>query len=100
MKREIRITLRLPSDMAEKLSAQANANHRSMNSEIVARIEGRFDGSAETLRNKIAAQIAQGAVSGHFAHYGHETYWDSEALATYAYSVADAMIAACSGSAS
>ncbi|WP_392967677.1 Arc family DNA-binding protein [Streptomyces sp. LN245] len=40
MDHETRITLRLPSDLHAWLVAQAKAAHRSLNSEIVHRLEG------------------------------------------------------------
>lgn len=59
------------------------------------------DGSeGMSLRDWFAGQAAQGALAGHFAYHGHEAYWDGEALATYAFSVADAMLAARDRSAS
>ncbi|MFD5200144.1 Arc family DNA-binding protein [Streptomyces sp. NPDC058375] len=39
---ETRITLRLPSDLHAWLTAQAKANRRSLNSEILHRIEGDY----------------------------------------------------------
>ncbi|MGW7611046.1 Arc family DNA-binding protein [Streptomyces sp. NPDC054766] len=39
---ETRITLRLPADLHAWLTAQAKASRRSLNSEIVHRIEGEY----------------------------------------------------------
>lgn len=39
MNDETKITLRLPSDLHQWLTAQAKANHRSLNSEILHRLE-------------------------------------------------------------
>ncbi|MGW6486134.1 Arc family DNA-binding protein [Streptomyces sp. NPDC055056] len=44
---EVRITLRLPADLHTWLKTQAKTNRRSLNSEIVHRIEGETHGSAE-----------------------------------------------------
>jgi predicted HicB family RNase H-like nuclease len=43
---EARITLRLPADLHAWLTAQAKANRRSLNSEIVHRIEGEYRAAA------------------------------------------------------
>ncbi|MFC9913603.1 Arc family DNA-binding protein [Streptomyces sp. NPDC059862] len=40
MDHEVRITLRLPADLHEWLVAQAKSARRSLNSEIVYRLEG------------------------------------------------------------
>ncbi|MCW8377241.1 Arc family DNA-binding protein [Streptomyces justiciae] len=40
MDQEVRITLRLPADLHAWLVAQAKSAHRSLNSEIVYRLEG------------------------------------------------------------
>jgi predicted HicB family RNase H-like nuclease len=40
MDHEVRITLRLPADLHAWLVAQAKSAHRSLNSEIVYRLEG------------------------------------------------------------
>ncbi|WP_322884217.1 hypothetical protein U8C35_07625 [Sinorhizobium medicae] len=46
-----------------------------------------------SLRDWFAGQAVQAAVSGHIAHYGHENYWPPKDIASYAYEVADALIA-------
>ncbi|TQJ46515.1 Arc family DNA-binding protein [Streptomyces sp. NBC_00080] len=43
---ETRITLRLPADLHAWLTAQAKANRRSLNSEIIHRVEGDYRASA------------------------------------------------------
>jgi predicted HicB family RNase H-like nuclease len=43
---EIRITLRLPTNLHAWLVAQAKANRRSLNSEILHRIEGDYCATA------------------------------------------------------
>lgn len=45
-----------------------------------------------TLRDYFAAKAMQAMLSGHFSHYGHEDYWDRDAIACEAYSAADAML--------
>ena len=47
-----------------------------------------------TLRDRFAAKAMQGLVSGHFAKYGHEDYWPRPDIASEAYEIADAMLAA------
>ena len=47
-----------------------------------------------TLRDYFAAKAMQGLVSGHFAKYGHEDYWPRPEIASEAYEIADAMLAA------
>lgn len=47
-----------------------------------------------SLRDWFAGQAAQAAIAGHIAHYGHDNHWPAEGIATYAYEIADAMIAA------
>ena len=47
-----------------------------------------------SLRDYFAAEAMQGLVSGHFAKYGHEDYWPRPEIASEAYEIADAMIAA------
>lgn len=46
-----------------------------------------------TLRDYFAAKAMQAAISGHIAHYGHDNFWPSKDIASYAYEAADAMIA-------
>ena len=46
MDEEKRITLRLPADLHEWLAAQAKSARRSLNSEIVYRLEGERDAAA------------------------------------------------------
>ena len=83
--------LRLPDGLRDEIKATADANNRSMNSEIIARLSG---GEIETLRDKFAGQAAQAAISGHIAHYGHENHWHAAGIASYAFEIADAMLAA------
>ncbi|MEV0966719.1 Arc family DNA-binding protein [Streptomyces sp. NPDC049910] len=48
MDQEVRITLRLPADLHEWLASQAKSARRSLNSEILHRLEvGRGDHSAD-----------------------------------------------------
>jgi hypothetical protein len=50
--------LRFPDGLRDQIKADAEANGRSMNAEIVARLEG----GAETLRDKFAGQALAGRV--------------------------------------
>lgn len=47
-----------------------------------------------TLRDYFAAKAMAAMLAGHFSHYGHEAYWPRPEVASEAYGVADAMIAA------
>ena len=47
-----------------------------------------------SLRDYFASKAMQGMLSGHFAHYGHDNYWNRDSVADEAYGVADAMLAA------
>ncbi len=50
-----------------------------------------------TLRDYFAAKAMAAYVSGHIAHYGHESYWDVDSLSSQAYRLADAMLRAREG---
>ena len=45
------------------------------------------------LRDYFAAKAMQGMLAGHFARYGHDNYWNRDAIAEEAYGVAEAMMA-------
>ena len=45
-------------------------------------------------RDRAYLKAMQGLVSGHFAKYGHEDYWPRPEIASEAYEIADAMLAA------
>lgn len=51
-----RITLRIPKDLHEQLTAQAEKKSRSMNAEIITRLEKSISDSPEA--NELARQIA------------------------------------------
>jgi len=80
--------LRLPDGLREGIKASAEANNRSMNSEILARLTG----CTESLRDKFAGQ----AISGLFNHSGWVATHDGDGdeIAKRAYAIADAMMAA------
>lgn len=46
------------------------------------------------LRDYFAAKAMQAFLSGHIAHHGHESHWPYDQMASEAWDVADAMIAA------
>lgn len=50
--------LRLPNGMRDRIKAAAEANNRSMNAEIVARLEATLDGKAEKKLLEFAVQAA------------------------------------------
>lgn len=47
-----------------------------------------------SLRDYFAAKAMAAMLAGHFSHYGHESYWPRPEVASEAYGVADAMLAA------
>ncbi|WP_147400283.1 hypothetical protein [Achromobacter sp. K91] len=47
-----------------------------------------------TLRDFFAAKAMQAFLSGHITHYGHERHWPYAEMASEAFDVADAMLAA------
>lgn len=55
---------------------------------------GLYPDPGMSLRDWFAGQLAQAAVSGHISHYGHENHWFAADIASHAYELADAMIAA------
>lgn len=52
-----------------------------------------------SLRDYFAAKAMRAFLSGHVAHYGHENYWKPSDMASEAYGIADAMLAARKGGA-
>lgn len=54
-----------------------------------------FSGAARRARRDyIATQAMQAFIAGHVMHHGHEEHWPYPALASEAYDMADAMLAA------
>jgi hypothetical protein len=59
-----------------------------------------FDGKKHTtsagmdLRDYFAAEAMQADLTGHISHYGHESHWPVDEMASHAYEVADAMLKA------
>lgn len=51
-----RIMVRLPDGMRDRLKEAANANNRSMNAEVVARLERTFDFNLQEVLIEIARQ--------------------------------------------
>ena len=86
--------LRLPDGMRDQLKADALANERSMNAEIIARLSG----DQPTLRDRFAGQalptILAAAIDGKRKIHGwSDGLGQVQAIASDAYTVADAMIA-------
>ncbi|WP_025593113.1 Arc family DNA-binding protein [Agrobacterium tumefaciens] len=77
--------LRLPAGMRDEIKASADANGRSINAEIVARLVGH-----QSLRDKFAGQ----ALTGLLAHPDHGANNYRGDTAHFAYLYADDMIAA------
>lgn len=48
----------------------------------------------KSLRDEFAGLAMQGLLAGHFSYYGHESYWPRPEIASEAYGMADAMLAA------
>lgn len=98
-----RFQIRLPDGLRARIAVFAGDQGRSMNAEIVRVLEREFPGTPASsapvsvestpLRDHFAGQAAQASISGHFSHYGHESYWAPSGIASHAYEVADAMIA-------
>lgn len=82
--------VRLPEGMRDEIAAAAKANGRSMNAEIVARLSG----DTETLRDRFAGQ----ALAGFMANTNRPTTYARDD-ADWAYTIADAMLAARKGGA-
>lgn len=82
-----RFQVRLPAGLRNDVRAAAVANGRSMNAEIVARIEAAADG--ESLRDRFAGRALVGLLSGKYSScLGWDEYADD------AYALADAMLKA------
>jgi hypothetical protein len=92
--RETRITLRMPFELGERIAAEATANSRSMNAEIVSRLAGSPAAAMVGLRDQFAMAVATGFVASmaHPDSGGPANHYASD-VAEYAYSVADAMLA-------
>ena len=92
--------LRLPDGLRDQIKADAKANGRSMNAEIVARLEG----SAKTLRDEIAIAALPAIIAATSAGQHHPQMREGDvviasAIARDAYGMADAFMAARNGSA-
>lgn len=48
----------------------------------------------QSLRNELAADAMKGFLAGHISHFGHESHWNYESMASEAHQVADAMLKA------
>lgn len=86
-----RFQVRMPDGMREAICEAAARNGRSMNSEIIARLQG--SNSSLSPREHFAGLALQGLLQGHFAHYGHDNFWAPYAVADHAIECADALIA-------
>lgn len=106
--RETRITLRMPFELGERIAAEATANNRSMNAEIVSRLTGAPAAATVGLRDQIAGQALVGLLSaGRHGVYERDgdgaladrpqdleaEYPDEGWVAYLAYAMADAMLA-------
>lgn len=50
---DFRSQFRLPADLADRLKAEAEKNNRSMNAEVVARLEKSFDGQLDRIESGV-----------------------------------------------
>lgn len=85
-----RFQVRLPDGLRDEIRAAAKANGRSMNAEIVSRLQG-----GETLRDKFAGQAMAGLLAHTFSDgsgFLHDL--GAGAAAYQAYRIADAMLIA------
>jgi len=73
--------VRMPEELHQRIKADAERNNRSMNAEIVARLEGQ----GMTLRDYFAGVALMGLVSA-------VPEWNATGLAKRAYRYADAML--------
>lgn len=90
---EVRITLRLPDHVHEKIAASATENGRSMNAEIVARIANLSP--ERTLRDEFAMAALNGMASIALDDGDMIMGWRN--MSEAAYKAADAMLAARGG---
>lgn len=81
-----RFQLRMPDGLRDQVRADAAANSRSMNAEIVARLEA----GGETLRDRFAMAALDRMISLCEHPNGG---WDPVAVAAGCYAMADAMMA-------
>lgn len=51
--KDFRSQFRLPTDLADRLKVEAEKNNRSMNAEIVARLEKSFEGQLDRIEWKV-----------------------------------------------
>lgn len=78
-----KVIVRLPDGMRDRLKDAAKANNRSMNAEIVARLE---NSGAETMRDRFAMATLTGLCV-------YLRQYEPELIAGWAYQLADAMLA-------
>lgn len=84
------ITVQFPAALFEDVKEHARINHRSIDGEIICRVEQRYLnlGPAWGLRDEIAMR----AVAGWLASFGPEDALRANEVAEVAYEVADAML--------
>lgn len=65
-----RFQVRMPEGLRDRIAKAAEANNRSMNAEIVARLEGSFSGTSAEAKEiaEIAAKTAIDSLLQEFAH--------------------------------
>ncbi|MDX0424485.1 Arc family DNA-binding protein [Sinorhizobium meliloti] len=81
--------LRLPDGLRDEIKAAAEANNRSMNSEIIARLSV----GTETLRDRFAGQALAGLMAMPDGPNGN-FHNNCQDIGGYAYAIADKLIAA------
>jgi hypothetical protein len=71
--RYTRITLRIPKDLHARLDAEADRTSKSLNAEIVSRLESTFETSSIELRRMIEAEMAEATHRGEKVNLRVET---------------------------
>lgn len=83
------------------MSAPIDNGGPAFPTEIGTNIDGGFQCGNErwhcpglSIRDYFAAKAMQADLTGHIGHYGHESHWPVDQMASHAYEVADAMLKA------
>ena len=85
-----KFVVRMPDGMRDEISAASLANNRTLNAEFIARLSA----PEKTLRDEFAMAAMSGVLA---SNYIHKCNWSRSDYANYAYTIADAMLAARGG---